>query len=250
MKPRVRCWPPQLFPLRYWTQVAPTTVQATLRQVFAQWGLPERLRVDNGAPWGSWNDLPPALALWWIGLGIASIWNHPRHPQENGYVERVNGLVDQWGEPAQCGSFALWTERIAWLVQTQREEYPAVDGQSRSTAYPSLYTNPRQYVPQDEPSQWDLRRVQSYLAQGRWPRQVSAVGQITLYNRRYQVGRPHARSQVWVHYDAAAQAWVIEDERGQELVRHVAREITTERICRLDVSYGKSTAKTVPPPAP
>jgi hypothetical protein len=214
-----------------------------MRKVFARWGLPERLRVDNGAPWGSWNDLPPVLALWWLGLGIAVIWNHARRPQENGFVERVNGLVDQWGEPQECPSFAEWSKRIAWLVQTQREEYPAKQGQSRSATYPTLDTNPRRYRPADEAKNWKLSAVQSYLMQGRWPRQVSSAGQITLYNRTYRVGRAYAKSQVWVRYDASAAAWVIEDERGQELVRHVASEITAKRIRRLDVSYRKGAAQ-------
>jgi hypothetical protein len=218
-------------------------VQAFLRQVFSEWGLPERLRVDNGVPWGSWNDLPPALALWWIGLGISTIWNHPHSPEENCFVERANGLLDQWGEPSSCRSLAEWSERIKWLIRTQREEYPAKAGQSRAAAYPSLYRNPRRYLEADEDSQWDLRRVQAYLAQGRWARQVSTVGQITLYNRAYSVGRAHAGCQVWVGYDLASCSWVIVDERGQELVRHSASEITAERIHRLSVSYRKGVAQ-------
>jgi hypothetical protein len=218
-------------------------VQAFLRQVFSDWGLPERLRVDNGVPWGSWNDLPPALALWWQGLGITTIWNHPRSPEENGFVERVNGLLDQWGEPSSCASFAVWSERILWLVTTQREEYPAKAGQSRAAAYPSLYRNRRGYLEADEPATWDLGRVQAYLAKGRWARQVSKVGQITLYNRAYSVGRAHAGCQVWVGYDAASESWVIVDERGQELVRHTAREITADRIRGLSVSYRKGAAQ-------
>lgn len=214
-----------------------------MRQVFGEWGLPERLRVDNGVPWGGWNDLPPALALWWIGLGITMIWNHPHSPKENGFVERANGLIEQWGEPSDCPSFELWSERIAWLVRTQREEYPAKAGQSRSAAYPGLYSNPRRYDQSDEAAQWELRRVQEYLAQGRWARQVSKVGQITLYNHTYSVGRPLAGSRVWVAYDLASAAWLIVDERGQELVRHQASQITAERIGQLAVSQPKGAGQ-------
>jgi hypothetical protein len=45
-------------------------VQAELRRQFRRWGLPNALRVDNGNPWGDWSDLPTALALWLIGLGL------------------------------------------------------------------------------------------------------------------------------------------------------------------------------------
>jgi hypothetical protein len=243
MKPQVHCSMPGLFPLRYWTQVPVSSVQACLRQLFAEWGLPERLRVDNGAPWGSWNDLPPALALWWMGLGIDLIWNHPHHPQENGFVERANGLLDAWGEPASCPSFTVWSERLAWLVQTQREEYPAREGQSRGVAYRALYTNARRYACEQEAKIWDLEKVQAYLGQGRWVRQVSSVGQITLYGHTYGVGRAYAKSQVWVRYDRASAVWVVQDEQGQEVARHAASQITADCICRLEVYERKGAAQ-------
>jgi hypothetical protein len=58
-----------LFPHRYWQHVPAIQVQDALRRVFARWGRPDRVRVDNGPPWGSREDLPTAFALWLIGLG-------------------------------------------------------------------------------------------------------------------------------------------------------------------------------------
>src|ERR671934_175688 len=72
------------------------TVQPLLRQAFGRWGLPGGLRVDNGKPWGSWSDLPTALALWLLGLGIELHWNPPRQPQRNGVVERSQGTGKRW----------------------------------------------------------------------------------------------------------------------------------------------------------
>ena len=51
-----------VFPHYQWGHVLPTAVQQQLRTAFTRWGLPCQLRVDNGKPWGSWSDLPPALA--------------------------------------------------------------------------------------------------------------------------------------------------------------------------------------------
>ena len=87
-------------------------MQAALRGIFVQWGLPAQLRVDNGAPWGSWNDLPPDLALWLIGLGVGMIWNRPRHCQANGHVERAHGVLQQWSEPARCPDVAALPQRL------------------------------------------------------------------------------------------------------------------------------------------
>jgi len=66
-------------------------IQDGLRQVFGRWGLPQRLRVDNGYPWGSSGDFPPEMALWLIGLGIDRVWIAPACPQKNGVVERAQG---------------------------------------------------------------------------------------------------------------------------------------------------------------
>jgi transposase InsO family protein len=69
-------------------------------------GVPQHIRVDNGIPWGQEDGLPFSLALWLIGVGVDMIWNHPRRPQENGVIERFNGVLEQWGEPEQCPNFS------------------------------------------------------------------------------------------------------------------------------------------------
>ena len=70
-------WAPRFSPHYYWAHVPEAEVQRRLRRAFECRGLPRSLRVDNGKPWGSWSDLPPPLALWLIGLGVAVIWNDP-----------------------------------------------------------------------------------------------------------------------------------------------------------------------------
>ncbi len=52
----------ELSPQDQWQEIEPAVVQAMLRRVFQRWGLPDRLRVDNGHPWGAQNDLPTELA--------------------------------------------------------------------------------------------------------------------------------------------------------------------------------------------
>jgi transposase InsO family protein len=66
-------------------------VQTVLRNTFKRWGRPLRFRVDNGVPWGSSGDLPPDLVLWLLGLGVETVTNPPRRPQDNGVVERSQG---------------------------------------------------------------------------------------------------------------------------------------------------------------
>src|SRR5262249_34516179 len=63
-----------VFPVPRWEHVDRRQVQQALRRVFGRWGLPGRLRVDNGYPWGNSGDLPPELALWLLGLGPGLVW--------------------------------------------------------------------------------------------------------------------------------------------------------------------------------
>jgi hypothetical protein len=91
-----------VFPTRRYIQVGAVATQAELRRAFARWGLPDRLRVDNGAPWGSDDGLPTELACWLIGLSVPVVANPPYCAQANGVVERFQGVGQQWAEPHTC----------------------------------------------------------------------------------------------------------------------------------------------------
>lgn len=184
-------------------------------------------------------DLPPALALWLIGLGIEVHWNRPRHCQANGIVERDHGVLAQWAELERCPDYASGAARLSWACQMQRESYPALDGQSRAAVYPSLFSNPRRYTPDEETAQWDLRRVGQVLARGAWSRKVDQTGTISIYNWPYRVGRAYAGQAVTLRFDAATWTWVVRDRQGQLMGRYAATELTQERICGLDVSRKK-----------
>jgi hypothetical protein len=216
-------------------------VAARLRQVFARWGLPQRIRVDNGHPWGLHPDLPQDIALWWLGLGIEVIWNHPRHPQENGMVERAQGVLGRWSEPARCPSRAQLQTRVDWAGQIQREQYPRAGSVSRAAAYPGLQRGGRAYDPAREETAWDLGLVGHYLAQGLWRRRVDKAGKIYLYNRPYQAGERRAGQWVSVRFDAQRHEWVLWAENGEAIHRYPAEQITRERILSFTVSHRKHT---------
>jgi hypothetical protein len=107
-----------------WNSVAAVAVQQTLRQVFARWGLPSYLRLDNGFPWGNWNDLPTALALWLSGLGLGLIFNRPRHPRKTAWSSaRTRRRTPGWNRgvvrtQASCSSvWSTWTESSASVTR-------------------------------------------------------------------------------------------------------------------------------------
>jgi len=67
------------------------TVQHRLTAAFRRYGLPERMLMDNGPPWG--NDLEhqfTPLTVWLLRLGIAVTHGRPYHPQTQGKEERFH----------------------------------------------------------------------------------------------------------------------------------------------------------------
>ena len=61
-------------------------------RLFADRGLPQAIRSDNGVPFASPNALfnLSKLAVWWLRLGIAIERIKPGHPQQNGRHERMH----------------------------------------------------------------------------------------------------------------------------------------------------------------
>jgi transposase InsO family protein len=60
-------------------------------KIFKEYGLPERIRTDNGTPFAS-SALGrlSQLSIWWIRLGIYPELIEPASPQQNGRHERMH----------------------------------------------------------------------------------------------------------------------------------------------------------------
>ena len=77
-------------------------VRGALERIFADIGLPEAIRSDNGSPFGS----PgagglSALSVWWLKLGVEPRYIPPSSPQDNGRHERMHRtLKAQTSKPA------------------------------------------------------------------------------------------------------------------------------------------------------
>jgi transposase InsO family protein len=71
------------------------TVQTALISAFRRYGLPVRMTMDNGSPWGSdeFHELTP-LTAWLIRLGIGVSHSRPYHPQTQGKDERFHRTLN------------------------------------------------------------------------------------------------------------------------------------------------------------
>jgi len=73
-------------------------VQPQLQAVFEQYGMPSRINVDNGPPWGAPGAVEHSLTdlgVWLIRNGITLSHSRPYHPQTNGKIERFHRTLDK-----------------------------------------------------------------------------------------------------------------------------------------------------------
>jgi transposase InsO family protein len=64
-------------------------VQAIFEAAFREYGMPEAIRTDNGAPFAS-RVIAARLAVWWMKVGILPERIQPAHPEQNGRHERMH----------------------------------------------------------------------------------------------------------------------------------------------------------------
>jgi len=244
MRPAAPFCGPAFFPSGHWALVGAASVQTELRQAFGRWGRPQRLRIDNGCPWGSTGEFPTELALWLFGLGLEVTWIQPRRPQQNGVVERTQGVSKGWAEPETCADAAELQERLAWSDDIHRNQYPSIGGQSRNSAFPDLSHSGRQYSPTWERRHWSLEPVLVHLAEYVVVRRVSRDGKVSLYDRGHWIGKQWAGQQVYVSLDPDLREWVFAAEDGREIRRRPAAELTRANIMGLRVSRSRGETTT------
>ena len=71
------------------------TVKDRLSRIFRRYGLPARMTMDNGSPWGSHSEDPTALTVWLMRLGVRVSHSRPYHPQTQGKDERFHRTLQR-----------------------------------------------------------------------------------------------------------------------------------------------------------
>jgi transposase InsO family protein len=135
------------------------TVRQALCATFSRYGLPERILIDNGAPWGS--DAPhplTPLTVWLMRLDIGVIHTRPYHPQTLGKDERFHRTLSvelighrRFRDLAQCQRrFDRW--RDSYNLERPHEalgmEVPVSRYQPSARAFSETLA-PIEYAPGD-----------------------------------------------------------------------------------------------------
>lgn len=162
-------------------------------------------------------------------------WNTPCRPQENGVIERSQGLVTRWGEPQKCQTARQFQQRMDHEDLVQRERQRAIKRQTRLVAFPTLKVPQRTYSRQWEQRHWDWLRVRQHLSQYAVPRQVDCCGKIGHYGTKLYAGTLHKGLTVYVQFDPDQVEWIISNTDGVEL-RHIPSGLTEKNVRTLTVS--------------
>ena len=137
--------------------------RSRFEHLFREYGLPDRIRSDNGAPFAS-NALGrlSRLSVWWITLGITPELTEPGKPQQNGRHERMHRTLKQ--DTALPPQSSLRTQQRAFdsFRKTFNFERPhqALQQERPASLYvPSPRPFPRNPEPVSYPAHFEVRQV-------------------------------------------------------------------------------------------
>lgn len=165
--------------------IAPTRREFV--RIFRQHGLPERIRCDNGAPFGGGGPTGlTRLSAWWVKLGIEVDYMTPGRPCENGAHEQFHRV---------------------YKLEVARHPAKSLAGQQRrSTEWLRDYNHerPHEALGMKVPAQYYVRsprrlprKITPWLYAGNWERRrVKGNGEISWQGRRRFIGEAFGQDNV------------------------------------------------------
>jgi transposase InsO family protein len=158
-----------------------TTVQDRLTAVFRCYGLPQRMTMDNGSPWGGddGSGYTP-LTAWLVRLGVAVSHSRPYHPQTQGKDERFHRT--------------LGVELLRWHhfptlkhVQQRFDPYRHIYNHERPHQALGMNVPASRYRISDRPFPDTLPAIE--YDSGDVVRMVNVKGQISYHRQMFTVGK-------------------------------------------------------------
>ena len=134
-----------------------------LERAFAEYGLPDRIRSDNGPPFGGPGLARlSTLAVWWIRLGILPERIDPGHPEQNGSHEQFHRVLKAETARPPASSARAQQRRFTRFCTEYNDERPHESLQQTVPAQhyrPSSRALPRRLPPLEYPGHAEVRRV-------------------------------------------------------------------------------------------
>jgi putative transposase len=132
-------------------------------RAFAEYGLPDRIRSDNGPPFGGPGlGRLSTLAVWWMRLGIRPERIDPGHPEQNGSHEQFHRVLKAETARPPAASARAQQRRFTRFCAEYNRERPHERLQQTVPAqhyHPSSRPLPRRLPPLEYPGHAEIRRV-------------------------------------------------------------------------------------------
>jgi putative transposase len=140
--------------------------RAVLETLFREFGLPDRIRSDNGVPFAGPTTLArlSRLSVWFIRLGITPELIHPGCPAQNGRHERMHRTLKQYTARPPARTRAAQQRRFAQFRAEYNDERPhaALNGLTPTMLYVPSHRLLPPYLPEvTYPGHFEWRRVKS-----------------------------------------------------------------------------------------
>ena len=137
--------------------------RARFERAFCEYGLPARIRSDNGAPFaGAGLGRLTRLAVWWMRLGIVPERIAPGHPEQNGSHEQFHAVLKAataWPPAANLAAQQRRFQRFCREYNHERPHEALADRVPARCYVASLRPYPRQLPPLVYPGHLEIRRV-------------------------------------------------------------------------------------------
>jgi transposase InsO family protein len=132
-------------------------------RVFKEFGLPQRIRTDNGVPFAT-NTLArlSQLSAWWVRLGILPEFIEPGKPQQNGRHERMHRTLKAETTRPPGATLRAQQRKFNHFREEFNQERPheALDMRTPAACYdPSSRKMPTKLPPLEYPDRFEVRYV-------------------------------------------------------------------------------------------
>jgi putative transposase len=195
-------------------RTAPT--RAVLAEVFREFGVPQRIRSDNGVPFAGPTALArlSRLAVWWIRLGIVPERIQPGRPAQNGRHERMHRTLKRCTTRPPAANRGAQQRRFGVFRREYNDERPhaALGAVTPSMLYvPSTRTMPSTLPPVTYPRHFVVRRV---ISNGcvKWRNQVVSVSAVLTGE---DVGLEEIDDAAWAVYFGPVRLGTLDERHGR-----------------------------------
>ena len=132
-------------------------------RLFKEYGLPRRIRTDNGVPFATTTLARlSSLSAWWVRLGVLPELIEPGKPQQNGRHERMHRTLKAEATRPPAGSLNAQQRKFNRFREEFNHERPheALDQETPASVYESSPREmPNKLPPLEYPDRFELRYV-------------------------------------------------------------------------------------------